>query len=133
MVTAQETLSALQLRIADMEAEIFSFFNANNSSNRMNIDCYSRKPIGSNIARKTCEPKFLTDLRVQKTRDAQTGIGVDFVERDLVQLAAQDFEQLQQEMMTLKAENKLFSDALDELAELAAEYEARKAGLSEDD
>jgi hypothetical protein len=132
LVNNDISLSQLQIRISEKEEEIFSFFNANNSSDRMDIDCYQRKPVGSNIAKRVCEPKFLTNLRVEKTRDARMGIGVDFIERDLVELAAQDFNQLQNEMFSLRSLHKVFSDALDTLADLAATYEAEKKTIFND-
>lgn len=49
-----------------------------------------------------------------------------FNERDLVGLAEQDFNQLQNEMLALRAEYKGFSDVLDALADLVAGIEAQK-------
>ena len=132
IVIGKESLSQLKFRIKENEEAIFSFFNANNSSNRMNIDCYQRKPVGSNIAKRVCEPKFLTDLRVEKTRDARMGIGVNFLERDLVSLSAQDFYQLQNEMLSLSAKHKEFSDALEALADLVASYDDQMNAIRND-
>ena len=53
-----------------------------------------------------------------------SGFGVGFNERDLVGLAAQDFNQLQNEMFSLRAEYKGFSDVLDALADLVTGIEA---------
>ena len=55
-----------------------------------------------------------------------SGFGVGFNERDLVGLAAQDFNQLQNEMFSLRAEYKGFSDVLDALADLVTGIEAQK-------
>ena len=126
VVNNQNSLPLLRLRIKGKEEEIFSFFNANNSSDRMDINCYQRKPIGSHITKRVCEPRFLTKLRQEKTRDARSGFGVGFNERDLVGLAEQDFNQLQNEMFSLRAEYKGFSDMLDALADLVAGIDAQK-------
>ena len=48
-VIGQRTLSRLHLRITEMEDEIYAFFNANNSSDRMDIICTRRRPTGTNI------------------------------------------------------------------------------------
>jgi hypothetical protein len=125
-VVGQQSLSRLRLRITETENEIFGFFNANNSSRRMDIIWTKRRPTGTYMMKRECEPRFLRDLRVEKTRDARQGIGVGLTQRDLVGLLAQDFEKLQNEMLSLMLTNKEFAEALADLADLSENYEAHR-------
>ena len=132
-VIGQRTLSRLHLRITEKEDEIYAFFNANNSSDRMDIICTRRRPTGTNILLRECEPRFIKNLRVEKTRDQRLGIGVGFTQGDLVGLSAQDLENLQNEMLSLMSTNPEFSDALAELVDLSENYEAQREALFGDE
>ena len=92
----------------------------------MDIICTKRRPTGTYMMKRECEPRFLRELRVEKTRDARQGIGVGFTQRDLVGLLAQDFEKLQNEMLSLMLTNKEFAEALADLADLSENYEAHR-------
>ena len=128
-VIGQRTLSRLHLRITEKEDEIYAFFNANNSSDRMDIICTKRRPTDTNILLRECEPRFIKNLRVEKTRDQRMGIGVGFTQGDLVGLSTQDFENLQNEMLSLISINPEFSDALADLVDLSENYEAQRQAL----
>ena len=131
-VIGQKSLARLRLRIIEKGNEIYNFFNAQNSSDRMDIICSKRRPTGTNILQRQCEPWFLKALRVEKTRDARMGIGVDFNQYDLVGLSRQDFEQLENEMLALMAANKAFADSLADLVDLTENLAAhRQATFSE--
>jgi hypothetical protein len=131
-VVGQESLSRLRLRITEKENEIFGFFNANNSSRRMDIICTKRRPTGTYMMKRECEPRFMRERRVELTRDARQGIGVGFTQGDLAGMLAQDFEKLQNEMLTLMLTNKEFAEALADLADLAENHDAHR-GLMFDD
>ena len=83
--------------------------------------------------KRECEPRFLRNLRVEKTRDQIMGIGVSFTQRDLVGLSAQDFENLQNEMLSLMSTIPEFSDALADLVDLSEDYEAQRKALFGDE
>ena len=70
---------------------------------------------------------------MEKTRDQRLGIGVGFTQGDLVGLSAQDFENLQNEMLSLMSTNPEFSDALAELVDLSENYEAQREALFGDE
>ncbi len=125
-VVGQRSLARLRLRIDEKSDEIFSFFNDNNSDDRFDIICTRRRPTGSYILQRECEPKFLRDRRVQLTRDYMLGIGVPFNQYDLVGQTSGEYEQLQNEMMQLMTENKDFADDLADLADLTANYLAHR-------
>ncbi len=132
-VTGQRSLSRLLLRVREKENEIYAFFNANNSSDRFDIICTYRRPTGTYIMKRECEPRFLKNLRVEKTRDQIMGIGVSFTQRDLVGLSAQDFENLQNEMLLLISTNPEFAEKMAELANLSEDYEAQRKALFGDE
>ena len=131
-VTGQRSLSRLRLRVREKENEIYAFFNDNNSSDRFDIICTNRRPTGTYIMKRECEPKFLKNLRVEKTRDQIMGIGVSFTQRDLVGLSAQDFENLQNEMLSLIATNPEFAEKMAALVYLSEDYEAQRKAMFDD-
>lgn len=131
-VIGQKSLARLRLRITEKETEIFNFFNSQNSSDRMDIICNKRRPTGTNILQRQCEPRFLKALRVEKTRDGRMGIGVDFNQYDLVGLSRQDFEKLQNEMLVLMASNKEFADNLADLVDLTENLAAHQKAIFSD-
>lgn len=128
-VIGQKSLARLRLRITEKENEIYNFFNAQNSSDRMDIICSKRRPTGTHILQRECEPRFLKALRVEKTRDARMGIGVDFNQYDLVGLSRQDFERLENEMLALMASNKAFADSLADLVDLTENLKAHRQAI----
>ena len=128
-VIGQKSLARLRLRITEKETEIYNFFNAQNSSDRMDIICSKRRPTGTNMLQRQCEPRFLKALRVEKTRDGWMGIGVDFNQYDLVGLSRQDFEKLQNEMLALMASNKAFADILADLVDLTENLAAQRQAI----
>ena len=119
----------MHILITEKEDEIYAFFNANNSSDRMDIICTKRRATGTNLLLRECEPRFIKNLRVEKTRDQRMGIGVGFTQGDLVGLSAQDFENLQNEMLSLMLTNPEFSDALADLVDLSGNYEAQRKAI----
>jgi hypothetical protein len=123
-VIGQQSLSNLRLRISEKETEIYSFFNSNNSSPRLDIICIKRRPTGTHLLIRECEPRFLKQLRVEKTRDLRMGIGAGYNQLDLVRWSAQDFEKLQNEMNELMASSDEFARLLTTLTELNENYEA---------
>ena len=130
-VVGQQSLTRLRLRMDEKEAEIYNLFNANNSSPRMDIICTKRRPTGTHLLKKECEPRFLKQLRVEKTRDGRMGIGAGYNQRDLVGWSAQDFENLQNEMLALMALNKEFARYLADLVDLTENYETHYKAIFE--
>ena len=128
-VIGQRSLALLRRRIIEKEEEIYSFFNAQNTSDRLDIICTRRRPTGTYIKKRECEPRFLKALRVEKTRDARTGIGVWFDQYDLVRWSAQDFEKLQNEMLALMTSNKEFAEKVADLGYLTENYEAHREAM----
>ena len=128
-VIGQKSLARLRLRIIEKENGIYNFFNAQNSSDRLDIICNKRRPTGTNILQRQCEPRFLKALRVEKTRDASMGFGVGFNQYDLVGLSHQDFEKLENEMLALMAANKAFADSLADLVDLTENLAAHRQAI----
>ena len=132
-VVGQRSLARLRLRIDEKSDEIYSFFNDNNSDDRFDIICTRRRPTGSHILNRECEPKFLRDRRVQLTRDYLLGVGIPFDQYDLVGETAGDYEKLQDEMLQMMTENKEFASNLADLADLTANYLAHRRAMFGDD
>jgi hypothetical protein len=132
-VVSEESLNNLRALIEEAEDEIYAFFNANNSSKKMDIVCSDRRPTGSNMLKRECEPRFLNDLRIMKTRESRIGAGIRFDQEDLVEWSKADFETLQKEMVGLMAQHKDFADRLAELSQLAATYAAQSKELFEEE
>ena len=128
-VVGQQSLTRLRLRMDEKEAEIYNLFNANNSSRRMDIICTKRRPPGTYMLKRECEPRFLKQLRVEKARDARMGIGVGYSQLDLVGLSAQDFKNLQNEILALMASNKEFARYLADLVDLTENYETNSKAM----
>ena len=128
-VVGQKSLARLRLRIDEKEAEIYNFFNANNSSRRMDIICTKRRPTGTHLLKRECEPRFLKQLRVEKTRDGRMGIGTGYNQLDLVGWSEQDFENLQNEMLAMMALNNEFARHLADLVDLTDNYNTHRKAM----
>jgi len=125
-VVGQQSLARFNRLIVEKQDQIFAFFNENNSSDKFDIICKREKKIGSHITYRVCEPKFLRVLRVEKTRDARMGFGMYLNQRELVEEAGQEYEQLQNEMTEMMRTHKEYSDALADLTDLSENYESHR-------
>ena len=125
-VTRQQSLVLLGRLIVDKQEEIFAFFNENNSSDKFDIICKRRTAIRAYISSRVCEPKFFSDFRGHKTREARRGFGLYHSERELVELSGEEFEKLQNEMTEMMLKHKEYSDALADLADLSENYESQR-------
>ena len=81
------------------------------------------------MLKRECEPRFLKQLRVEKARDVRMGIGVGYSQLDLVGLSAQDFKNLQNEILALMASNKEFARYLADLVDLTENYETNSKAM----
>ena len=61
------------------------------------------------------------------------GIGVSFTQRDLVGLSAQDFENLENEMLSLMSTNPEFAEKMAELVNVSEDYEAQRKAMFDND
>jgi hypothetical protein len=128
-VIGQQSLFRLRQRVIEKEEDIFEFFNANNSSNQMDIICNRRAPIGSQITRRLCEPRFFKNLRSEKTRGELAGFNVFYTHGDLMFEAEPDFEKLQNELLSTMLTNRNFAEMLGDLADLSDNYKAHREEL----
>ena len=132
-VVGQESLFRLRQRVIEKEDEIFAFFNANNSSNRMDIICRNLARTGTYIPRRVCEPRFLKNLRSYTARGYRQGFDTFYSQQDLLFVSAGDFERLKSEMDELMLSSDEFADILAELADLADNYAAQRAAMFDKD
>jgi hypothetical protein len=125
-VVGQKSLARLGRLVVDKQEEIFAFFNENNSSDKFDIICKRRAATGTYIKERVCEPRFLSEFRGQKAREARMGFGLYYNQRELVELSGEEFEQLQNEMTEMMLTHKEYSDALADLADLSENYESQR-------
>jgi len=128
-VIGQQSLFRLRRRITEKEEEIFAFFNANNSSEQMDIICDKRASTGTYISRRVCEPRFLKNLRSDMTRASRSGFNSFNSHGDLVYKAEPDFEKLQNELLAIMLTNRDFAEMLGDLADLSDNYDAHREEL----
>ncbi len=128
-VIGQQSLFRLRRRIKEKEEEIFAFFNANNSSDRMDIICDKRAPTGTFIPRRVCEPRFLKGLRSEMAGGALRGFNNYYSQGDLIYEAEPDFEKLQNELLSVMVTNKDFAEMLGDLADMSDNYDAHREEL----
>ena len=125
-VVGQQSLARLGRLVEDKQEEIFAFFNENNSSDKFDIICKRRAATGTYIKARVCEPRFLSEFRGEKAREARMGFGLYYNQRELVELSLEEFEQLQNEMTEMMLTHKEYSDALADLADLSENYESQR-------
>jgi len=129
-VVGQQSLFRLRRLIIEKEDEIFAFFNANNSSNRMDIICGKRVKTGTYIPRRVCEPRFLKNLRSYQARGFRRGFTTSsYSQQDLLFESAEDFDQLQSEINGLMLSSEAFADILADYADLTDNYAAHRAAM----
>lgn len=132
-VTAQRTLFSMRREIVETEDEIFAFFNANNSSKKMDILCNRRAKTGTYIPSRGCEPRFMQTRRQRNAMGFLQGTDTLYSEIDLQADSGQDFENLENEIFALMAANKEFARKFADLAIMSEDYLAhRKAMFAKD-
>ncbi len=128
-VIGQQSLFRLRRRITEKEEKIFAFFNANNSSDQMDIICDKRASTGTHILRRVCEPRFLKNLRSDMARGFRSGFNSFYSQQDLMYEAEPDFKKLQNELLSVMLTNRDFAEMLGDLADLSDNYEAHREEL----
>jgi hypothetical protein len=133
-VVGQQSLFRLRRRVIEKEDEVFAFFNANNSSNRMDIICGKRVKTGTHIPRRVCEPRFLKNLRSFQTRGFLRGFSSTFnSQQQLLFESTGDFDQLQSEISELMLSSEEFANMLADYADLTDNYAAHRAEMFDKD
>ena len=77
-VVGEKTMPQLK---RDFDKQRFAFLEMYNTINevaKFDMLCEYRKPIGSQIARKLCEPRFVKDFRAMLIKTSSTKPGIDF-------------------------------------------------------
>ena len=76
-VFGQKTTPQLKRALDNQRFEFLELYNSINEVAKFDVICKYQKPIGSKIARKTCEPRYVKDFRAMKIQASSTGPGID--------------------------------------------------------
>ncbi|TKB02094.1 hypothetical protein E5672_16475 [Alteromonas portus] len=77
-ILGQKTTPQLKKAFDDQRFEFLELYNSINDVAKFDVVCRYQKPIGSNIARKSCEPRYVKDFRAMKVQSSSTSPGIDF-------------------------------------------------------
>jgi|TARA_B100000315_G_scaffold224043_1_gene229291 hypothetical protein len=133
-VVGQQSLFRLRRLVIEKEDEVFAYFNANNSSNRMDIICGKRVATGTYVPRRVCEPRFLKNLRSYEARSWRRGFTTtSYSQQDLLFESKGDFDQLQSEINELMLSSEEFANILADYADLTDNYAAHRAAMFKKD
>ena len=77
-VFGQKTTPQLKKAFDNQRFEFLELYNSINDVAKFDVICKYQKPIGSKIARKSCEPRYVKDFRATKIQASSTGPGIDF-------------------------------------------------------
>lgn len=76
-VFGQKTTPQLKSAFDKQRFEFLELYNSINEVAKFDVICKYLKPIGSQIARKSCEPRYVKDFRVMQIQNSSTGVGID--------------------------------------------------------
>lgn len=76
-VFGQKTTPQLKRAFDKQRFEFLELYNSINEIAKFDVICKYLKPIGSQIARKSCEPRYVKDFRVMQIQTSSTGVGID--------------------------------------------------------
>lgn len=77
-VLGQKTTPQLERAFDKQRFEFLALYNSINDIAKFDVICKYQKTIGSHIARKTCEPRFVKDFRAMTVQTSSTGTGIEF-------------------------------------------------------
>lgn len=72
-----KTTPQLKKAFDNQRFEFLELYNSINDVAKFDVICKYQKPIGSQIARKSCEPRYVRDFRAMKIQTSSTGVGID--------------------------------------------------------
>ena len=76
-VFGQKTTPQLKRAFDKQRFEFLELYNSINEIAKFDVICKYQKPIGSKIARKSCEPRYVRDFRAMQIQVSSTGVGID--------------------------------------------------------
>ena len=148
VVVAPETLIAVYLRLQGAEADLYELFNAQNSDDRFDIVCEIRSTDHFLFKEQQfCEPAFLDSYRqlnladVREARQNASNVVASFFsaltgpkrmsDKTLRRTAAEEMQQVQQEIINFASTNTEFAAQLYAVSQLQTELD-NKIGEAED-
>lgn len=76
-VLGQKTTSQLKKAFDNQRYEFLKLYNSINEVAKFDVVCIYQKPIGSKIAHKSCEPRYVKSFRAMKIQTSSSGTGID--------------------------------------------------------
>ena len=76
-VFGQKTTPQLKRAFDNQRFEFLELYNSINETAKFDVICKYQKPIGSKIARKSCEPRYVKDFRAMKIQTSSTVPGIE--------------------------------------------------------
>ena len=76
-VVGEKTSPQLKRAFDKQRFEFLELYNSINEVAKFDVICKYHKPIGSQIARKSCEPRYVKDFRSMMMQVSSTGPGID--------------------------------------------------------
>lgn len=139
-VRAERPLGVLRAEVADAERALYEMFNAVIADPDLEIECKYRKPLGSLIGARVCEPAYVRELRAAATRRAmrmQSGGGLDLsvmrVTGDATTEISRKDEELLDEMADAVNTNPALMEALVDYLQKKRALETALATPASDD
>ena len=77
-VAGQKTIAQLKNAFDKQRFEFLDLYNTINETAKYDVLCSYHRPIGSKIAKKQCEPRYLKDFRALTMQTWSTQPGIDF-------------------------------------------------------
>jgi len=77
-VTGEKSTPQLERAFNKQRLAFIKLYNTINTDPQYDVICKWQKTIGSQIARKTCEPRYIKLYRAQTIQTWSTGTGIDF-------------------------------------------------------
>ena len=77
-VTGEKSTPQLERAFNKQRFAFIELYNTLNTDPQYDVICKWQKTIGSQIARKTCEPRYIKSYRARTIQTWSTGTGIDF-------------------------------------------------------
>ena len=128
-VFGQKTTPQLKKAFDNQRFEFLELYNGINETAKFDVICKYEKPIGSQIARKLCEPRYMIDFRALTVQTWSTQPGIDFnrlPNDDTLRFLTKDTrEEAYQHVAALVATNQKLLDSFMKLDALHERIKAR--------
>ena len=135
-VKGKKTTAQLRNAFDKQRFEFLDLFNTYNEEAKYDMLCSWRRPVGSKIAKKSCEPRYLKDFRTIALRNSM-GVGIDasrlLNEEHIHFLTKDQREEAFEHITAMVATHQELYDSFAKLYNLHERLEERKTQGKQDD